>query len=199
MFGELRVAFEAVHAGDLGDELGGCQGSAAAQGKERCCLPLDERTKLPLELPDPCRQLTATGNEFGCDPHLRRLRAACEQSLEPLKPTGAVERPGRHDQIRFEIVQVPAQPALDPRPLSDEIIVVVEQQLDLTLPPGQERLRKPGLTQASTGDGKSVDPIGLARRANALAARAHQPRRYPHDPLPTGEQEPLEREREVDA
>src|SRR6185437_6602677 len=124
--GELRVAFEAVGAGDFGEQLGGCQWAAAGHGHQLRTKLADEQTDLLLELADTARQAADLAHQVAGDPYPRRLRASAQPSQDAVKPYRPIERTGRDRKIVVEIVQVPAQPLLRLAARLDEIVVVVK-------------------------------------------------------------------------
>jgi hypothetical protein len=144
-----------------------------------------------------CRQ-RSTSSEEDLDLSAA-LVAAAEPGLTSIEPAVAVERSGRDLELALKVVQVPAKPVLDARTLTHEILAVVVQEPDLALLPRQESRRQIRLAQEGTRDRKRVDRIRLASCACPLARVRHQLRRHPHDALPAGEQEALERAGDVPA
>jgi hypothetical protein len=86
------------------------------------------------------------------------LLEANEPASEPVEPEATVERAERDRQRGIEIVQVPAQPLLCPPPLTDQVVAVMDEQLQLaqtlfTRP----RMIEARLAQRRPGDGEGVD------------------------------------------
>jgi len=104
---------------------------------------------------------------------------------EPVEPLGSVEPADGHAVLAPEVVQVPAQPALDGGALAHEILAVIEQQLDLERPLvelGRGQCPET-LPQRRAGDRRRVDRVGLARLAGGSTLTCHQLGSDPHDPL----------------
>ena len=95
----------------------------------------------------------------------------------------AAEATRRDLEAREELVQVPAQPALDARPFRDEIVAMVSQEAQLTRLPIQLCHREVGLPEGSSGDGQSIDRVGLAPLAAAPPSPSHKPGRDAYDGL----------------
>ena len=74
---------------------------------------------------------------------------------------------------RLELVQVPAQPVLDPGPLGNEIVAVVDQQPDLPLGAVEPRGRQV-LPESCPGNRKGVDRIALAGLARRAPGAGHE-------------------------
>jgi hypothetical protein len=179
--GELCVCFEAADRADLGEQLRGGDGAATRQLEQRrrnCGRPLFE---FLVELGDlPAQRATAVDKLTG-DPHLHVLLPARQPAADTLELTGPVESAQRDDQGRVELVQVPAQPLLDPAPLVDEIITMVDQQLDLAMHPLTGlRARQVRLAQRRPGNSERVDRVRLPAHPAGAAFRHRQLRRDPH-------------------
>src|SRR6185503_321847 len=117
-------------------------------------------------------QLAAAADELAADPYLHRLLVAAEPAPEPLEPAAAVEAAARQVQLGIELVQMRAQPLLDPRPLDDQILTMIEQQPDLARATLQHRHRQLALAQRRPRHGKRVDRVRFA----ALTCRAPRAR-----------------------
>src|SRR5437870_877843 len=72
---------------------------------------------------------------------------------------------GRNLIAGFQFVQMPEQPILNSSSLSDQVLTVVDQELDLTAPTLQLRHWKARLTQCCPCHRQGVDGIRLAELA----------------------------------
>jgi hypothetical protein len=129
--GELGVGAEALDAGDLADQLRGGQRAAAWEREQLRRLAPHERLDLALEPVCLACQLAAVTDEFAGDAHLHRLLAAGQAPTEPLEHLQGAERAPRRLELGVDLVQVPAQPVLDPGPLADQVLAVVDEQPQL--------------------------------------------------------------------
>ena len=101
-----------------------------------------------------------------------------ERLLEAGEPAGAVERLGRHLEREAEVVQVPAQAALDAGALADQVGAVVDEQAQLALGAveaglGQVRLAQRGAGHAAASMASLLPRVRALRRVCAIELRRH--------------------------
>ena len=96
---------------------------------------------------------------------------------------------------------MPLQRVVEPHPLADQVLAVIDQQPQVELGPIQPRggQRVKALSEGRPGDRDRVDAVGLPALATPLAGRGHQLGRDAHDALPARQQEPLKGARHVPA
>jgi hypothetical protein len=198
--GELRVGVEAVDRADLAQQLGGAEWAAAGQREQCGGGVVDARLQFTIEREDRARQAAAAADELARDPDLHGLLAPTQATIDAVKPQRAVERAGRDDELRIEVVQLPAQPLLGPPALVDQVVAMVDEQLQLA----QRRFTRPWtiqlrFPQGGSGDGKRVDRVGLAARTPGTPLGRHQLGRHPHQRLSGGKQPPLQPARQLPA
>ncbi len=110
--GKLGIASEAADTAGLADDLGGDEHATALQLEQLRRVVGDEHRDLALELVRLPRQLTAVPHQVASDPHLDVLLSAREAAPDALEPDHAIERAGRHAQVRLDRVQEPAEAIL---------------------------------------------------------------------------------------
>jgi len=171
----------------------GSSSSAGAVSAVRC-------SSSRSELDDRAGELAAAHDQLARDPYLHLCRPAGQPAADTIKLHRSVERLRGDDQCWVELMQVPAQPLLDPSPLVDEIVAVVDQQLQL--PKGllvRARAAQPRLPQGGSGDGERVDRVRLAALPAGATLGRHQLRRHPHELLVRRAQLALERSGQLPA
>lgn len=111
LLGELRLdaVLEALHAGDLPDELRGDQDPAAALGKQLGSDVRDEYRELARELVDCSCQLADTAQLITGDPHAGRLLSASEATGDALLPANGAQSASGDLELGPRVVEVPAQ------------------------------------------------------------------------------------------
>jgi len=126
--GELRVAVKAVDGADLAEEFRGGKAAAAGHLEERWCELLGALLELAVEHGDRLVHRAAADHELASDPHLHDVGLSSELTSDTFEEGGAAElaRPDR--ERRVELVQVPAEPAVHPPPLDNEIIAVINKE-----------------------------------------------------------------------
>ena len=89
---------------------------------------------------------------------------------------------------------MPAQPLLVPGSSRDQVLAMVDEQANVECRAVQVRAREvvESLLERSAGDAEGVDRVGLAALAGRAASAGHVLRGDAHDPLPAGDEEPLE-------
>jgi hypothetical protein len=131
---------------------------------------------------------------------------AGDPSHEPRPPVQALGQPGKNvlpaqpARWRFfdpELVEMPAQTALDLRSRIDQVLAMVDQQADLPLGSGQASHRQVRLAQGCAGDRESVYRIALAWLTPVAPRSGHQLRRHPHDGLARPQQVGFQATRQV--
>jgi len=147
----------------------------------------DQRGEVAFQLVDPPGQRPAAahqlpgqvGDQPGCV-----VQGAVDVVEHPhaAQPAGADLEGGR------ELAQVPTQPALDPGPLSDQVVAVVDQQPHPAGRAVQARHWQVGFAQRGPGHGQRVDRVGLATLAPRAPGGGHQPGRHPQDLFPGAQQ-----------
>ncbi len=147
MHGQLRIRWEPLNPGDLADELGRGETSAAGNGDELGEVVGDKRGDLSLEAVDPAGDAPAVLDQLHSDPQGRRGRSLSEPLFDSIEPAEAIEGTVRDLEGGIDVVQVPAQTPLDPRSLPHLVLPMIQQLLDVTLDPGQVRLGKIRLPQ----------------------------------------------------
>jgi hypothetical protein len=133
---DLGVAGEAVDRSDLAEQLRRAQGAAAGERDQPWRKRLRTLVEFAVEFSDRAGECTAAAQQVARDLDLGRLLAASQPPPESVEPDAAVERAERHLQRRVELVQVPAQPLLAAPTLSDLVVAVIDEQLQLA----QQRL-----------------------------------------------------------
>ena len=133
-------------------------GSSSSAGAI-CALSCSSSRSSRMIMRDSERQRTTRSRRRGPAPRQdderasgRRVRARLP--VEPLR---------EHDEGRVKLVQMPAQPLLDPAALVDEILAVIDQQLQLSV--GLLVRTRPvssGSRSADPRDGERVDRVRLA-------------------------------------
>ena len=105
----------------------------------------------------------------------------------------------RRGKVGIELVQVPPQPVDHPRPLGDQVLAPVDQQLQLPrhLIVGGDR--QVGLRQCGPRDRERVDRVGLAPLTSRAAGAGHQLRLTRTTCCPAAEQVPLQQGGQVPA
>jgi hypothetical protein len=96
-------------------------------------------------------------------------------------------------------VQVPAQPVLDPGPLADEVLAVVDEQPQLPARSLELSGGQLGLADRRARDRQRVDRVRLAPAAGRAARAGHQLRRHPHHRLAAADQKALQPTRDLAA
>ena len=172
---------------------------AARQLEQGWRLCRYQQRELALERCGRAGQLAHAAQFVATDPDPCALLAARQAAGDLVEPFGPVERPGGDLELGPELVQMPAQPALDPGALAHQLLAVINQQLDLQrcLIDGGHRQRVNPLTQRRPRDRHRVDRVRLAGAALSAAALAHQLRRDAHDALAALDQEALQRPRDM--
>ena len=127
--GSLRS--KARDSGGLADDLGRGQRAASGQIKEARSQEPHSSGDLGLELVYACAQRRERGHELSGDPgHDARPifegRAKLGLDVEPAK--GSSRRLGD-----AELMEVPAQPALDLGSSEDEVLAMIDEQLDVPI------------------------------------------------------------------
>ena len=197
--GEARLAGEAQGACGLANEAGGGETTAAGQGEQLGGELGGELRDLALQGVDLHREAAAAACEVEGDAHLHPGRQGGERLLEAGQPAGAAQGLGRHLERHAEVVQVPAQAALDARALGDQVGAVVGEQAQLALGAGEARLRQVRLAQGGAGDRGGVDGVALAAGPRTGTGLGHQLRWHAHAGLATRDEEALEAAGEVAA
>src|SRR5579864_3178851 len=139
--------------------------------------PTSPRTLAAVSTPQPgsssncgALELTSTASSRSSS-RTRVLRSARARRLEsPLKPDLSVKTARGQLELEPHVVQMPARPALIVRARSDEIVVMVQQQLDLKRLLVDAGLGKPigSLRERRPGDRQRIDRIGLPRACAPL-------------------------------
>ena len=145
-------------------------------------------------------QRAAAHDELARDPHLYLRRTASEPAADPLDVHLPVESFGEDDEGRVELMQMPAQPLLDPAAFVDEVFAVIDQELQL--PVGllvRPRTAQTRLAQRGPRDRQRVDRVRLATRPARTPLGRHQLRRHPHQLLAGSDQLPLKAARQLPA
>lgn len=115
-----------------------------------------------------------------------------EQLGEGVHDAEAAQPAAGHRQGRVQFVEVPAQPALDPGALGDQVPAMVDQQPHLAGGTVELGDGQAVVTQGGEGDCLGVDRVGLARLASATSGAGHQPGRDAHHTCAGAEQVTLE-------
>ena len=166
----MGVGGEAPGAGGLGDQLGRGEGPAAGQLEQRR-VPGSSTCAASSRSSSRERRSSARS---GASAPADRTRALCSARARrraiAIQPHVAVERAAWQLELGPQVVQMPAQPVLDPRRLPPRSSRWSSKQLDLERPlieEGRGSFSGPSL-QRRPSDGEGVDRIGLA----ALSLRA---------------------------
>jgi hypothetical protein len=88
---------------------------------------------------------------------------------------------------------------LDPGPLADQVLAVVDQQPQLTARAHEPGRGQVGLADRGARDRQRVDRVRPAPAAGRPARPGHQLRRHPHDPLAAADQKALQPTRDLAA
>src|SRR5215204_1508046 len=125
---------ESMSAGGLADELGGGQRAAAGDAQERWGEGGDQLSDLALEFVDAAVELAQAVKLFACD--------RGDQSVdrrEPIRDAGddvlELEASGRDLQVGRDLMQMPADQALQAGSLGDQVVAMVDQQPHLARRP----------------------------------------------------------------
>ena len=127
------------------------------------------------------------------DPDAHRLLGARQAPADPGAPLGREQRAAGQRELGPEIVQVPLERVVEPDPLADQALAVIDEQPQVELGPVQVRGRQrvEAFAQRRAGDRDRVDAVGLPARPGRAARVGHQLRRHPQHPLAAGDQKPL--------
>ena len=128
-------------------------------------MPQDQRLEVALERSDLDGELADARQQLAADTQQHARRLLSQLALESLQDLEVVQRTAGRVDRRVELVEQPAQTALQPRALDDQVRAMIEQQRDLALDAGQLRDRQVGLAQRRPSDRERVDRVALAERA----------------------------------
>jgi hypothetical protein len=128
--GKPSRRFESSDVCSLTDQLGSAERGATVELKQFGSEMAEQDPNLGLQFIDALGQLTNTLEQLDCD--ARSYTSVDRQDLRyPFQDHLAVEGAFRHFEARLELVKVPSKPVLNSGSLSNQVVAVVEQQLDL--------------------------------------------------------------------
>ena len=104
--------------------------------------PGDELGDLGLERFDRLGQLAQAAQLVAGDPDAHRLLGPGQAPADPAAPLAREQRAARQHELGPEVVQVPLQRVVEPDPLTDQALAVIDQQPQVELRAGQRRRRQ---------------------------------------------------------
>jgi hypothetical protein len=139
--GELGVAGKAGGARDLADELGRGQRTEAGLGKQLWRDVSDELGDLAFERLDRLREFAQTPQLVAGDPDAHRLLGAGQPPRDPRAPLGREQRAAGERELGPEVMEMPLERVVEPNPLADQAVAMIDQQPQVELGPGKLRDR----------------------------------------------------------
>jgi hypothetical protein len=174
----------------LAHDLGRTEHATARQRKQRGRQPLDEYSDLALEFVGTDGELATAQQELTGDTSHGSVDAL-KARLDLVHHVIATQRLRRDLKTGEELVEVPAQSALDPGPLFNQVIAVIDEKAQLPGLAVKSDHRKVGLAQRGPSDRQCIDGVRLPPVATTIAGASHEPRRYSDRGLAGNEEVPL--------
>ena len=143
-------------------------GSASSSGASSAARPRD----LALQGVDLRRERAAAARQLAGDARLHARRAAASASSRRASQQARSSALGGTSSVERQVVQVPAQAALDAGALGDQVGAVVGEQAQLALGAVEASLGQVGLAQGGAGDRRGVDRRRSCRGCERCGAPA---------------------------